>query len=69
MSNNHTLDQERLVNTREAAGMLAKHTAVLADWRHQSRGPKCVKYGRSIRYRIGDLHEWVAENTVEPAAK
>jgi predicted DNA-binding transcriptional regulator AlpA len=66
MSNERTLDPEHLVDTREAAEMLAKHPAVLADWRHQSRGPKYVKFGRSVRYRVGDLRAWVADHTIEP---
>lgn len=69
MTSKDTLDQDRLVDTKEAAVMLAKHPAVLADWRHQSRGPKYVKFGRSIRYRIGDLHTWIADHTIEPAAR
>jgi predicted DNA-binding transcriptional regulator AlpA len=69
MSSKDTPHQELLVDTREAATMLSKHPAVLADWRHQNRGPKYVKFGRSIRYRIGDLHAWIADHTIEPAAK
>jgi predicted DNA-binding transcriptional regulator AlpA len=69
MRNKNTLDQELLVDTPTAAAMLSKHKAVLADWRHQGRGPKYVQIGRSIRYRIGDLHEWVAEHTIEPASR
>ena len=69
MSSKDTLHQELLVDTREAATMLSKHPAVLADWRHQNRGPKYVKFGRSIRYRVGDLHTWIAAHTVEPTAR
>jgi len=69
MSSKDTLHQELLVDTREAATMLAKHPAVLADWRHQNRGPKYVKFGRSIRYRIGDLRAWIADHTIEPEAR
>ena len=67
MRNEDLLDQERLVDTRRAATMLSKHPAVLADWRHQGRGPKYLKFGRSIRYRVGDIHDWIADHTVEPA--
>ena len=66
MSSKDTFGTDRLVDTREAATMLSKHPAVLADWRHQNRGPKYVKFGRSIRYRVGDLRAWIADHTVKP---
>jgi predicted DNA-binding transcriptional regulator AlpA len=69
MTSNDTLDQDRLVDTKEAAAMLSKHPAVLADWRHQGRGPKYVKFGRSVRYRVGDLRTWITDHTVEPAKR
>lgn len=69
MSNKDTFDQERLVDTPRAATMLSKHPAVLADWRHQGRGPKYVRIGRSVRYRIGDIHEWIADHTVDPVSE
>jgi len=69
MRNKNTLDQGLLVDTPTAAAMLSKHKAVLADWRHQGRGPKYVQIGRSIRYRVDDIHEWIVENTVDPATK
>ncbi len=67
MSSKDTFGTDGLIETRKAAAMLSKHPAVLADWRHQGRGPKYVKIGRSIRYRVGDLHDWIAANTIEPA--
>ena len=61
---------ENLLTTKEAAELLGKHYAVLADWRHQGRGPKFIRMGgRSIRYRPSDLLEWIEANTVEPGAK
>ena len=66
MSSDYTSDPNRLVDTRDAADMLGRHPAVLADWRHQGRGPKYIRDGRSIRYRIGDLIDYIDENTITP---
>ena len=61
---------EHLLTTKEAAELLGKHHAVLADLRHQGRGPKFIRMGgRSIRYRPSDLLAWLEENTVTPGAE
>lgn len=36
---------------------LARQT--LARWRHEGRGPRYVKLGRRIAYRVRDLQEFV----------
>ena len=69
MRNTDSPSRDRLVDTKEAAVMLSKHPAVLADWRHQKRGPKYVKFGKSVRYRISDLIDWIVTYTVEPGAE
>ena len=30
----------------------------LKDWRYRNRGPKYVKLGQQIRYRLRDLERW-----------
>jgi hypothetical protein len=37
-----------------------------AQWRHQRRGPKYVKYGRSIIYTEAFNKEWFAAQVVDP---
>ncbi len=69
MRNSKGPDPNILLTTKDAAERLGKHPAVLADWRHQKRGPKYVKMGRSIRYRVSDLTAWIDAHTIEPAAK
>jgi len=58
----------RLLKTPEAAEFLNRHPAVLADWRHQGRGPRYIKTGVSIRYRMEDLEAWLDIHTVDPSA-
>ncbi|WP_020095696.1 helix-turn-helix domain-containing protein [Methylobacterium sp. 285MFTsu5.1] len=37
----------------------------LWTWRKEQRGPKFVKLGREICYRVDDLLAWIASNVVE----
>jgi len=60
---------DRLIKSPDAANLLGKHVQELSDWRHQGRGPKYVKLGRSVRYRLSDLYEYMSENTVEPTPR
>ena len=57
-----------LLKTPEAAEYLNRHPAVLADWRHAGRGPRYIKTGRSVRYRLADLETWIADHVVDPAS-
>lgn len=38
----------------------------LAQLRHQKRGPRFVKHGHLIAYRVADLREWLMSGLVEP---
>jgi len=38
---------------------IEKSQAVLANWRYLGRGPKFIKIGKSVRYRVADVEEWL----------
>lgn len=40
----------------------------LAKWRCQGRGPRFIKLGGRIRYRLSDVEAYLRERTVEPGA-
>ena len=40
----------------------------LRNWRTESRGPAYIKLGRSVRYTMNDLKEFVDEHRVNHAA-
>lgn len=51
-----------LIDETEAADRLGFSIRALQNWRHRGGGPRFVKVsGRSVRYRIRDLNEWVEE--------
>ncbi len=55
----------RLLTEREAALYLTVSRAYLSAARVRNPGgPPFVKFGRTVRYLISDLDEWIAENRV-----
>ncbi|MGE3512697.1 MAG: helix-turn-helix transcriptional regulator [Vicinamibacterales bacterium] len=56
---NLTLDEA------DASNYINYSRAALRVWRRQSRGPAFIQVGRSIRYRRGDLDDWLSAHRVE----
>lgn len=52
-----------LMDGRELANRLGKSSAALANWRYLGQGPKFIKVGRSIRYRVADVESWLEAHT------
>ena len=46
----------------EAAAHLSLSTHTLNKWRCQKRGPKFIRFGKSIRYRHEDLAAFACDN-------
>lgn len=38
----------------------------LAQLRHQKRGPRYIRHGHLIAYRVGDVTDWLMSGLVEP---
>lgn len=53
MQQNNTLD------TIEAAHYLGLQKTTLEAWRCRGGGPRYVKLGRAVRYRLSDLDAWL----------
>ena len=49
---------------QQAAILLTVSSRTLQSWRSDGLGPPFLRVGRSVRYRLGDLLAWMAENTV-----
>lgn len=53
----------KYMNTHDAAGYIGLGKSTLDKWRSQrSDGPRFMKLGRRVVYRVEDLDNWVAEN-------
>ncbi len=58
-----------LLNEKEAAALLGLSPAVLKASRLKKprcKGPKWVKFGRRVLYRLDDLERFIEENMVVP---
>lgn len=64
-----SFENDRLVNTREAARLTGFTAKTLREWRSKGIGPSLVKFGKGPRgrvfYRLSVLSAWVREN-MEP---
>ncbi len=56
------------LDTQEASAFLGLSTQQLEMWRTQRQGPKFVKVGRSVRYPVSALREFMDRQVVEPLA-
>jgi predicted DNA-binding transcriptional regulator AlpA len=52
------------VSDAELARRLGLSPATLQKWRSQAKGPRWVRMGRAIRYRVSDVEAWVNAQTV-----
>lgn len=53
------LPPSTLVDERNAATALDSSPKTLQAWRLYRRGPRYLKIGRSVKYRVGDLRDWL----------
>lgn len=59
-----TLDE--LLTPQQVADYRGTTVAVLAQERHNHRGPRFIRDGRRIRYRASDIAAWLDANTETP---
>ncbi len=53
-----------LFTENEVAKMLRVSVACIRRWRLERRGPRYIKLGMLVRYRAGDLDEWLDSRPV-----
>jgi predicted site-specific integrase-resolvase len=59
--------QGKMLNTREAAEMMGMRPQTLAAWRCEKRLQlPYVKVGRTVRYRLADIENFLDIGTVSP---
>lgn len=54
------VDFDRALTTEQAANLLALSPRTLEAWRSRGRkGPRFLRFGRTVRYRLSALIEWL----------
>lgn len=58
-------DRVGLVSEAQFSAMMSVSEYSLQSWRALGTGPRFVKLGRAIYYRLKDIEAWIASNTHE----
>jgi len=58
-----------LLTAKQAARYLSISTKWLANQRWQGAGPKFIRVGGAVRYRVSDLEQFLEEAVVKPAGE
>lgn len=56
----------KVVNETQAAEMLGRAVQTLRNDRHLRQGPPYIKIGRSVRYQVGDLLNYLERHRIDP---
>ena len=51
------------MTTKEAAALMGLKVNTLEIWRLRGSGPRFVKFGRAVRYRLDDLEKYIEAQT------
>lgn len=54
-----TTNMNKLIDEKQAAALLHVSVKSLQGWRYRGGGPEFVKLGRSVRYEMSDLEDFV----------
>ncbi len=49
------LSEVRLLSTKQISELFGVSVVTLEQWRLQGKGPKFIKVGRCVRYRMADI--------------
>jgi hypothetical protein len=56
----------KVVNETQAAEILGRAVQTLRNDRHLCQGPPYIKIGRSVRYQIRDLLNYLENHRIDP---
>ncbi|MGP5258650.1 helix-turn-helix transcriptional regulator [Brachybacterium paraconglomeratum] len=51
----------RPLTEKEVSAMTGLAPGTLRYWRHTGEGPRSYRLGRSVRYDVQDVRDWIAE--------
>jgi predicted DNA-binding transcriptional regulator AlpA len=60
--------QQALLSAADLSELLGVEAKTLANWRCQGKGPRSIKVGRLVRYRMSDVEQWLASREQENGA-
>jgi excisionase family DNA binding protein len=63
-----TKSNAKLLSGTEVADYLDIPARTIDGWRHRGTGPRYIRFGRHVRYRLADVEAWIAANAHGDAA-
>ena len=57
---------DRTVRETEAAEIVGAAVQTMRNNRHLGKGPPYLKLGKSVRYRVSDLIEYLEKHRIDP---
>jgi len=51
---------DKLLNQKEVKEITGLADSTLEQWRLKGKGPKFIKLGRLVRYRLSDVHNYLS---------
>lgn len=63
VANLGTLPPQSLLSDKEVESLYGLNAGTLRNWRVARRGPKFLRIGRSIRYRVSAVEEFLSACT------
>lgn len=58
----------QVVDEYRAAEIVGKKVQTLRNYRHIRKGPPYIKTGRSVRYIVPDLLDYITKHRIDPEA-
>ena len=65
---NEVVTVNQIVNENKASKILGRAVQTLRNDRHLRQGPPYIRIGRSIRYKVSDLIEYIERHRIDPEA-
>ena len=62
-------ERRNIVPAKEAARFLSKNPNTLTKWRMSGTGPRFLKVGRSVCYRLSDISAWLEDHSFDSTAQ
>ena len=61
----HDDDADRWISRQELAARYGVPVKTPAEWASKGTGPRYAKFGRHVRYRLGDVIDWEQRRLIE----
>ena len=62
----HQGHADKWISRQELAERLGVPVKTPAEWATKGTGPRYAKFGRHVRYRLGDVIDWEQRRLTEP---